>query len=184
MKYFLGTLGRALIWVLNLLLIATVITGLTQRFFSKHSIGIFGVGYAVVVSGSMVPALQVDDMIFYHAHGPGDYKVGDIIVYESTRPTGEILVTHRVVEIGDGNLTTLGDANHGIKDEPIAFEKVIGKVVFRIPKMGAVVTFLKSPAGLAVLAVAAAAILAVNLASASSRKKKVRTVSGEQKIRY
>ena len=61
-----------------------------------------------------------------------DVKENDIIVYKEE----ENFITHRLVEINEnGELITKGDANNA-KDQPIKIDKVLGKVVYILPKIG------------------------------------------------
>lgn len=186
MKFFLKTLGKTVLWVVLALLLFLVISGIVQQSAKTKSTGLFGVGYAVVVSGSMVPALNIDDMIFYHAHSDGLYEVGDVIVYESERPEGRILITHRIVRFEGSNVVTLGDANHGHEDQPFPKEQIVGKVVFSIPGAGKFVTFMGTTAGILTAVAVMAVLLALNfiLSSGSFRRRKTKTVSGEDWIRY
>ena len=98
----------------------------------------FGYGQAIVLSGSMEPALSVNDLIIYHQKD--QYKVGDIIAYQD----GNMLVTHRVIDISKGMITTKGD-NNNVSDGKIDTEAVIGKAVFIIPHVGGVIRILKNP---------------------------------------
>ena len=187
MKFFLKTLVRTLLWVLLILLLFLVVSGIVQQNFRRGKYtGFFGVGYAVVVSGSMVPALEINDMIFYHAHSAGEYAPGDIIVYRADRPEGEILITHRIVRFENGKVVTLGDANHGVEDDPFLPEKIVGKVVFRIPNAGKVVNFLRTVPGMIITMalIAGLAVLNFVLTSRGAKRRKAETVSGPQRIRY
>lgn len=110
----------------------------------------FGYGLAVVMSGSMEPVLQVDDLVVIHAQD--SYSVGDIIVFErdGTR------IIHRVIQVEGQTIQTQGDANNA-PDTPVSLSAVKGALVLRIPKAGAVVKALKTPGGIcAVVAIAAA----------------------------
>ena len=187
MKFFLRTLVHTLLWVILALLIFLVTSGFVQqRLRPGEYTGFFGVGYAVVVSGSMVPALEINDMIFYHSHPAGEYTPGDIIVYRAVRPEGEILITHRIVRFENGLVVTLGDANRGVEDDPFPPEKIVGKVVFRVPNAGKVVNFLRTVPGtiLSVSLLAGLAVLNLVLTSKGLRRRKAETVSGMQRIRY
>lgn len=98
----------------------------------------FGVGMAVVLSGSMEPELSVDDVIVVMASS--EYEVGDNVVYQD----GRSLVVHKIVEKDGDTVTTKGTANNA-SDEPIDVSAIKGKVVGVLPSFGGVVTALKSP---------------------------------------
>lgn len=107
-----------------------------------------GFGMAVVVSGSMEPALSVNDLIVV---APAEaYDVGDIVVFQD----GNTLVVHRMISANGDSVVTQGDANN-TPDQPISPDAIKGRVVFSLPLVGVLVSFLKSATGtLAVLALA------------------------------
>ena len=188
MKSFFSTVLNALLWAVMALLIFMVLSGIVQRYFGRSSNGLFGIGYAVVVSGSMEPNIHVDDMIIYHEHPAKDYQVGDVIVYRrNTGTPEEMLITHRIVEIReDGSmLTTRGDANK-ISDPEISFDDVVGRLVWRIPRFGFIVEYIKKPWGIVIAALLLAALIAGNLLAATGTigRKKVKTRFGEQYLKY
>lgn len=111
----------------------------------------FGYGMAVVLSGSMEPVLDVNDLVFVQEQET--YQVGDIIVYQS----GDELIIHRIVERYGDMLLTQGDANNGA-DPPIDISSVKGKMVGSIPGIGSLVRALKTPAGI-IIVLAAAVVL-------------------------
>ena len=188
MKSFFSSLLNALLWAVMVLLIFMVLSGIVQRYFGHSSNGLFGIGYAVVVSGSMEPNIHVDDMIIYHDHPADDYQVGDVIVYRRNAGTPEeMLITHRIVEIREDRsmLTTRGDANK-ISDPEISFDDVVGRLVWRIPRFGFIVEYIKKPWGIAAAAILLAALAVCNYLAMTGGfgKKKVRTLFGEQYLRY
>ena len=83
----------------------------------------FGIGSAVILSGSMEPALSIDDVIFVVASD--EYQVDDIVVFQS----GETLVVHRILHIEGDTVITKGDANN-VADEPVTLEQIKGRVGF------------------------------------------------------
>ena len=108
----------------------------------------FGVGAAVVVSGSMEPAVSVGDLILVAERE--DYEIGDVIVYQD----GSMAVTHRIVAVSEDTVTTKGDANN-TADKPIPRGRIKGEVVCVIPLAGYLVNAVKTPLGtLALLALA------------------------------
>ncbi len=98
----------------------------------------FGIGASVVLSGSMSPTLEVNDLIFVQEKD--HYEVGDIVVYQS----GQNLIVHRIIDKEENMITTQGDANNAA-DDPVNVNTVKGAVVFRIPLLGSFVNVLKSP---------------------------------------
>ncbi len=98
--------------------------------------------FYVVSSGSMIPALQVYDVIVVQGNDPfEEVEVGDIIVFN--RPSGhDRVIVHRVVAITSDDpytVKTQGDANpmaiHGT-DFPITAEEYIGTVAHVVPQVG------------------------------------------------
>jgi signal peptidase I len=88
-----------------------------------------------VVSNSMTPTFERGDLIFVKGvDSISNIKIGDIIVYQDS--SGKEIV-HRVVNIdlSDNMVTTRGDANPN-NDPPFSFDRVKGKVLFWIPRIG------------------------------------------------
>ena len=117
-------------------------------------------GHAVyrISSGSMIPELQVGDVILSRECDPMSLKEGDIITYDGV--SGEFAgkrVTHRVVkapyqDIMDGQyyLVTKGDDNP-VEDTPIAVSQVKGIMVGKLGLLTALYDFFVTPWGLLVL---------------------------------
>src|SRR5918911_4732956 len=117
--------------------------------------------FYVVSSGSMVPNLNVNDILVVRdGNSFQDLKVGDIIVFD--RPDGaDRVIVHRVAEIFDdseGNhqiIRTKGDANDGSipgTDFPIREDDYIGKVAYVIPGAGVVTKILSPPVNYIIIA--------------------------------
>lgn len=107
--------------------------------------------FYVVASGSMVPALQMHDVLIVQGHEPfSDIGVGDIIVFDRPSDHNRVIV-HRVAAITDDDprtLRTKGDANPGSipgTDFPITDKEYIGKVIHTVPQIGYVTQILKPP---------------------------------------
>lgn len=132
-----------------LLIVVIAITGLL--FIGKMNGGktmLFGNQIMVVLSGSMSPTFDTGSVV---AVGPADFKEikqGDIITFKD--PEG-MTITHRVVEVTEGELRTKGDANDGVDTAPVTPERLIGKVHYSVPLIGYFIEFAKSGAGMLVL---------------------------------
>ncbi len=111
----------------------------------------FGIGVAVVLSGSMEPTLGINDVIFVRE--TDSYEVGDIVVYQS----GQTLIVHRIIAKAGENLITRGDANN-TADAPVERYAVKGEVIAHIPAVGLAVNALKTPAGILIVLIAAFAL--------------------------
>lgn len=113
----------------------------------------FEIGYTgfLIQSGSMEPSIMTGDVIV--SRKQDGYQKNDVITfYDHT----DRVVTHRIIEIktnenGKDEFLTKGDANQAedIYTQPV--EKVIGKVVLVIPKMGYLVAFSKTKLGMFLL---------------------------------
>ena len=185
MKFFLKTLLSAILWTVIALLLLFVLSGLYQRILNRDGYtGLFGIGYAVVVSGSMEPVFHENDMIIYQEHAREDYELGDIVVYVRDKGTvDEILITHRLIGISEEQLITKGDAND-ISDKPVRWEQLVGRVVFLVPGIGKLVDFLRSPLGIVISVILIIGLSVLNLLPfLRLGKKKAETVNGGA-IRY
>lgn len=134
-------IGIAIIWI-----------GLRVTFGTENP-------FYVVSSGSMVPNLNVFDVIVVNGNISFDQlKIGDIIVFN--RPViHDKVIVHRVAEFLNKNpliIRTKGDANPGSipgTDFPISKEDYIGKVVYVIPQIGYVTRILTPPINYVIIAV-------------------------------
>lgn len=109
-----------------------------------------GFGMAVVLSGSMEPALNVNDLVIVVP--AKSVNKGDVIVFQQEGS----LIIHRVINVDEAEkkIQTQGDANN-TPDEPIDFSQVKGRKLFHIPFVGLLIRGLKTPVGIiAVLAFA------------------------------
>ncbi len=110
-------------------------------------------GAYVIISPSMVPNINVYDAVFTVRAKEKDIELYDIITFLSKEiDTNGTPITHRVVgivdtEAGAKAYRTKGD-NNSTEDRSLILQKeVIGKVLFRIPMIGYVKTFLSSKLG-------------------------------------
>ena len=131
----------------------------------------FGVGAAVVLTGSMEPEISAGDLLIVAERKT--YEVGDVVVYQD----GRMAVTHRIVAISDDEVITRGDANN-IEDDPILPTQIKGKVVLSIPFIGYAVNIVKSPLGtLCIL------VVAIFLLERSFRMEKEKDTKEREKIK-
>lgn len=172
---------RIIAGILTVLIVVGILAGTVIYLRSAAEDGTmpmpFGFGLAVVMSGSMEPVLQVDDLVVIRARD--SYGVGDIIVYE----TDSARIIHRVISVDGQTLRTQGDANN-TPDAPISLSCVKGALVLRIPKAGAVVKAIKTPAGIGVILGIAAVLMGLSYwREARENKKEMEAQRLEDEIR-
>ena len=144
--------------------------GLTTIFGTQNP-------FFVVSSGSMVPELEVFDVLVVQGNTPfEEIKVGDIIVFD--RPSGhDRVIVHRVVAIIDEDpltLRTKGDANPASipgTDFPITEEEYIGQVEYVIPQVGYITRILSPPINYIVIAIIVGVMIVKQILK--SKKEKV-----------
>ena len=69
---------------------------------------IFGYKPLIVLSKSMEPTYKEKSIIYYKSVNENEIRVGDIITFKGSKNE---LISHRVMEINNGLITTKGDAN-------------------------------------------------------------------------
>ena len=129
--------------------------------------------FYVVASGSMIPVLQVYDVLIVQGHESfEDIEIGDIIVFNRPSDHNRVIV-HRVAAILDEDpktIRTKGDANPGSipgTDFPITEEEYIGKVIHTLPQVGYVTQLLKPPVNYVIIAI----VIGVMIVKQISKKK-------------
>lgn len=141
---------KGLFIVLYLLLIPTILFSIFLMFVelgnSDEVPSFFDMDIYIVVSESMAPKINVNDIVLVKkGYTNEQYKVGNIITY--VRADGEI-ITHRIEEITKVGLlrayVTKGDNNEKSDEYTVNYEQIIGKVVYVMPKFGAIVNLLKN----------------------------------------
>lgn len=135
-----------LIVIFGLILIVTIYNDIQVKAFNKSYADFFGYTSFEVQTGSMVPAVNINDLVIVKIDKSP--KIGDIITYQK----GNAFITHRVVESYKETYVTRGDANN-TKDEAIKKDQIVGKVVKVIPNFGAIRKTLLNPVVLVTLIV-------------------------------
>jgi signal peptidase len=118
----------------------------------------------VVSSESMVPTLNVGDIILVRGVDPQTVTVGTIIIFHSPYDYSMPIV-HRVAAIdSQGSLTffeTKGDHNQVRDGWKVPAENLMGVYVSKIPYVGLLSLELRGPLGVAVIILLIALIIAV-----------------------
>ena len=135
--------------------------------------------FYVVASGSMIPELEVYDVLIVQGHEPfEDIETGDIIVFNRPSDHNRVIV-HRVVSVIDDEpktLRTKGDANPASipgTDFPITQEEYIGKVVYTLAQVGYVTQLLKPPINYVIIVV----VIGIMIVKQITKKKKEKKIT-------
>ena len=157
----------------------------------------FGTGnpFYVVASGSMIPVLEINDVLVVQGNcfnfwGFLDYEdcikfswytpfedieIGDIIVFNRPSDHNRVIV-HRVVSIIEDSpktIRTQGDANAGSipgTDFPITEEEYIGKVAYTLPQVGYITQLLKPPVNYVIIAIVVGIIIVKEFTKKKDKK--------------
>ena len=109
---------------------------------------LFGYGIYTVISGSMEPAIPTGSLVYVDRSQADSAEVGDVVAYYGSGNDVGTVITHRVVAIDEEDkLVTKGDANNTEDLIPVSRFNVIGKVVFHIPAIGWLASFVSTLAG-------------------------------------
>jgi signal peptidase len=119
----------------------------------------FGDRSLVVRSGSMAPSIDTGDIVAVHPIAASSARIGDIVTFDNHGK----LTSHRARAIQRSGskiiFTTQGDANTGQEHWQVAANGRIGRVLYRVPKLGFVVVRVQSPTGRFVLIIVPALLL-------------------------
>ena len=136
----------------------------------------------VVLTGSMLPQIQVKDVVVTKKTKPTDLKEGDVITFASadTRFLGTI-ITHRIIKKNYDAQTksytfqTKGDNNNVADSALVPQNNIYGRVILKIPKLGYLQEFLATDGGwIIVILIPCLAVLSydiVKIAKGLKRRK-------------
>ncbi len=107
----------------------------------------------VVHTGSMNPALRPGDAVLT-APAPSSVRRGEVVTF-TVLSGPDSVVTHRVVSVVDGLVSTKGDANRTADPWTLHMSQVVGTAAAFLPHAGYLLVYLQQPQGLASVVVAA-----------------------------
>ena len=126
----------------------------------------FGFHSYVLRTGSMRPTMNPGDVEVVQSISPLAAHIGQIVAFRDPERQGD-LVSHRVraIERVGANVAfvTQGDANTGREHWVVPAAGTIGRVAYRIPKLGYAVVWLGTAAGRAAFIVLPALLLMLSL---------------------
>lgn len=142
------------ILVIVIFILAAVIALTVFTRITGNTPSLFGYSILRVSTGSMEPELKVGDVILTkEVDDVNSLAVGDVITYKGTiGEYADMLITHQIVkapyeENGTTYVVTKGIAND-IEDQPVPADRIISKLVCKIPFLDALYGFFLTPWGL------------------------------------
>ena len=157
------------------IILITILAGYKKCVKQENNISILGFRQYVVATGSMEPEYNIGDVIIIREKPEEEIKIGDIINY--TSENGIDTITHRVVDIiekdGQNYYKTKGDNNNSEDSELVKYSQVKGKLVFKISKLGTVITKMFTGTGITIL------FAVIILSYIRDKNKEEKTISRE-----
>jgi signal peptidase I len=110
----------------------------------------------------MTPHVRVGDVVIDRGTSPRRVHVGDVITFVD--PTGKPkTITHRIIAVIPSGkrvlFTTKGDANSNVERFTMPAEGRVGLVLYRVPRVGYVLLWVRRPIGRVVLIALPALVL-------------------------
>ncbi|AEK73422.1 signal sequence peptidase [Thermococcus sp. 4557] len=104
---------------------------------------VFGFQYVVILTDSMEPHINPNDLVVTMPSSPDGLHVGDVILYRVTIGNSTYKITHRIVDVrtdsgGRIYYVTRGDNRDYSDPWRVYPEQVLGRVVLVIPRVGVV----------------------------------------------
>lgn len=112
-----------------------------SAIFLAQSLLPLPVPFFIVISDSMVPAIQAGDVVVLESVQPQEIAVGDVIAFKPPVKTVAETLVHRVTRVNFGEegalmYVTKGDANQLEDSFKVEYDDVVGRVLFKVPYIG------------------------------------------------
>lgn len=168
---------RRVFWPIIILAILFCAYVAYQKVIKKEAnIQIFGYRAYIVLTGSMEPSINIGDVVIIKKSEKDKIQVGSIITFKADGQ--ETTVTHRIVEILEDNgqpiYITKGDHNNANDPDLVKYENIQGIMLFKVGKIGKIITELLTGTGLIVM------IIVIAISYEYSNKKEDRKIAREE----
>ena len=158
--------------ILNVLIILFIINLILSFEENTHILGIYMFN---IVSESMEPTLEINDVVVVQRCEPSQLQEKDIITFQQD----ERIISHRILDIteekGTIKFKTKGDNNEIPDSDLVETGQAYGKVVFSIKKIGKVISYIQNVRGfinIAIFAVIVYILVSLRDKQKNSRKMK------------
>jgi signal peptidase len=104
---------------------------------------VFGFQYVVILTDSMKPSINPNDLVVTAPVSPDSLRVGDVIMYRVALGNSTYQIVHRIIDIrtdptGGYCFLTKGDNRKYTDPWRVYPDQVVGKVVLVVPGVGVV----------------------------------------------
>lgn len=149
---------KRIIWVILIMIcIPLAIYNMTilikTKIHPEQTADFLGFKVFVVQSGSMVPNIQINDLIVVKEVSEKELKENDVITFHD----GDDIVTHRIVKIelqnGIKHYITKGDNNNTNDSGSRVYSDIEGRVVFTFSKGGHFLSLFQGPTSMIMLVI-------------------------------
>ncbi|MDH5447843.1 MAG: signal peptidase I [Candidatus Bathyarchaeota archaeon] len=176
-------------YVKSLILLAIILCSIVAFWFGLKTYLRTDYPLLAVASGSMIPTLNVGDLIIVQGGLNVDdivaeYETGDVIVFHKPRNSDELIVHRAVEKHGSGDiafLKTKGDNNpSGTDPWEVDNTDLVGKVVWSIPYLGQIPLLVRTPTGMSIIVILIVILILLEFVIPSSKEKKKPEQSTEE----
>ena len=127
------------------ILISLFIINLILSF--EENTHILGIYMFNIVSSSMEPNLEINDVVIVKKCPANELKEGDIITFLQDDRT----ISHRILKItndeGELKFITKGDNNEIADKDEVDSDKIYGKVLFSVKRIGKIIQYIQNVRG-------------------------------------
>jgi signal peptidase len=163
--------------------VIAIIMGATLGGFGAFSLAMGTSSPLVVVeSTSMIPILNVGDLLVLKAYAPQDISVGNIVVYTASWHDKPIVHQVIAIQIVDGEYHYFTKGYNNTMQDPgyRLYQDIVGVVIFVIPLVGYVTLFLHTTAGFATVIIVLIALIVIPEVFCKSEGEKSENVTSEE----
>ena len=158
--------------MLNIMIILFIINLILSFEENTHILGIYMFN---IVSESMEPTFEKDDVVIVKKSDPSILQKSDIITFQQE----DRIISHRIIDIIKINDTikfrTKGDNNEIADPNFVESGQVYGKMVFTIKKVGNIITYIQNIRGFLNVAIFIIIIyILVNLRDKQKNTRKIK----------
>ena len=161
------------ITILTILLIVNLTMLYEHKRAPNEIVSFVGISVFNIISESMEPTINENDVILIKQTNIDEIKEGDIVTFKKHDGT---IVTHRIIKIVDSEegrkYITKGDNNQDEDKEPVEYSQIYGKYIFKISKIGTLIEELQKNNG--VISAITIMLIIVILKNSNDKKKERR----------